>query len=234
MGKRASAKAVEGKEEGDKDDAAAALPAEAVAHDGNTLLLEIIEPVKRRRRQNGRRGEDEQVERSIQQHFAHLPVITVETTRVEGLLIRDRIAKDREGMKGQGGNTRLGAAYWRKLVQLYSAGVEGVQTIKIANPNLPVQDALIHGLEAACKTNPATRTMEPLIVFLQHTQPLNEKELVGMFKALDSCKSMGKANSDLVMVEVMKYLDRAKQTELFPDQIATMRASFDDALTRHS
>ena len=216
------------KEEGDKD--------KAVPHEGNTLLLEPVEPIKnKRRRQNGRRCEDEQLERSIQQHFAHLPIIiTVETTRVEGLLVRDRIAKDKEQMKGQGGNSRLGAAYWRKLAQLYSAGVEGVQTIKIKSPNLPVQDALVHGLEAACKTNPATRTMEPLIVFLQHTQPLNEKELVGMFKALDSCKSMGKANSDLVMVEVMKYLVRAKQTELFAEQIATMKASFGDALTRHS
>ena len=226
MGKRGFAKAVEDKEEGDKDDAAAALPAGAVPHDGNTLLLEIVEPIKRRRRrrQNGRRCEDEQVERSIQQLFAHLPVITVESPRVEGLFIRDWIAKDKENMKGQGGNSRLGADYWRKLVQ----------TIKIKSPSLAVLDAFAHGLEAACKTNPATRTMEPLIVFLQHTQPFNEKEPIGMFKASDSCKSMGKAKSDPVMVEVMKYLVRAKQTELFPDHIATMKASFDDALTRQS
>ena len=233
MGKRGSAKAGEDKEEGDKDKEEGDKD-KAVPHEGNTLLLELVEPIKKRRRQNGRRCEDEQLERSIQQHFAHLPVITVETTRVDGLLVRDRIAKDKEQMKGQGGNSRLGAAYWRKLVQLYPAGVEGVQTIKIKNLSLPVQDALVHGLGAACKTNPATRAMEPLIVFLQHTQPLNEKELVGMSKALDSCKSMGKANSDLVMVEVMKCLVRAKQTELFADQIDTMKASFDDALTRHS
>ena len=149
-------------------------------------------------------------------------------------MLRDRVAKDRHNMMKDSGNTRLGAAYWRNLVQLYSAGVEGVQTIKISDPNLPVQDALVQGLEAACKTNPATRTMEPLVVLLQHTQPLNEKGLVGMFKALDSCKSMGKANSDLVLVEVMKYPCRGKQTETYSKQVATMKASFGEAFTRYS
>jgi hypothetical protein len=213
----------------------AALPtAAADAAAGSTLLQDMAEPSRKRRRQNGRRGEDEQIERSIQQHFAHLPVLVVETTRVDGLLIRDRIAKDRKAMKDECGNSRLGASYWRQLVQLYSAGVEGVQTMEVKDPSLPAQDALIQGLEAACRNNPATRTMEPLVVFLQHTAPLNQKELVGLFKALDSGNSMGKVNSDLVMVEVMKYLVRAKQTELYAQEIANMKASFDEALTRHS
>ena len=137
-------------------------------------------------------------------------------------------------MKEECGNSRLGASYWRNLVQLYSAGVEGVQTLKAEDPSQAVQDALIQGLEAACRPNPATRTMEPLVAFLQHTQPLNQKELIGLFKALDAGSSMGKANSDLVMVEVIKYLVRAKQVETFHKEISAMKASFDEALTRHS
>jgi hypothetical protein len=230
-------KAGSGKAEGDKldEDAGkdAALPVAAEAAAGSTLLQDMAEPSKKRRRQNGRRGEDEQIERSIQQHFAHLPVLVVETSRVEGLLLRDRIARDRRAMKEECGNSRLGASYWRNLVQLYSAGVEGVQTLKAEDPSQAVQDALIQGLEAACRPNPATRTMEPLVVFLQHTQPLNQKELIGLFKALDSGGSMGKVNSDLVMVEVMKYLVRAKQVDKFAKEVATMKASFDEALTRH-
>ena len=157
-------------------------------------------------------------------------------TRVEELLVRGRITKDRERVKEEFGNNRLGASYWRSLAQLYSAGVEGVQAMKVQDPSLPVQDALIQWLEAACRPNPATRTMEPLVVFmfLQHIQPLNEKELIGLFKALDGRKNMGKANSDLAMVAVTKYLCRAKQTETFSNEVATMKASSDEALTTHS
>ena len=45
---------------------------------------------------------------------------------------------------------------------------------------------------------------------------------------------MGKANSDMIMVEVMKYLCRANQVDTYTKEICTMKASFDEALTRQS
>jgi hypothetical protein len=159
-------------------------------------------------------------------------VLVVETTKVDGLLLRDRITRDRQNAKAVGEKNRLGASYWRGLVQLYSAGVEGVQSLRVKDQSMPVQDALIQGLEAAVRSNPATRTAEPLVVFLQHCQPLNQKEIVGLFKALGTGNFMGRSNSDIVMVEVMKYLCKSGQVETFSKEVSTMRPLFDDALTR--
>jgi hypothetical protein len=91
------------------------------------------EPAPKRRRQLGRRDSEEAVNRQIEKHFGHLPQEIVETFRIDGLLIRDVIRRDRAALP-QGG--RLGASYWIALAGLIGracGGLEGLRPAKQAD-----------------------------------------------------------------------------------------------------
>jgi hypothetical protein len=207
--------------------------AAAAANPQLGLLEKAEDPSTTKRRQLGRRKSEEQVERSLEQHFGHISKIVLETTRIDGLLARERILEDmRHNKKKDAGKKRLGAGYWRDLVQEYSQGCQHVSELKVKNPDQSVSDPLVQALEVATRTNPATRTIEPLMVMLQHCSPFNQKEIVGLFKTVSASQSIGRANLDIVLVEIMKYIVRAKQQDEFAEEIRVMRMLFDASLAR--
>ena len=86
------------------------------------MIITITQaPAKRPRQQLGRRDSDEQVDRAIKNHFSHLPSEVVETARVDGLLARDKIRLDRQGLAP---GTRLGASYWVDLAGKVGRGCQ--------------------------------------------------------------------------------------------------------------
>ncbi|CAE8636039.1 unnamed protein product [Polarella glacialis] len=189
------------------------------------------EPAKKRR-QLGRRASDEQVERSIQQNLGDLPRTVIESKKIGGLLLRERIKRDRHLAKTKTSGGRLGAVYWRGFHQEYGEGLDGVGKLTVDDQDLPVSDALLEALEAAVRVNPATRTIEPLVGHLQRCKGLNQKEFVGLCKAVSSTQAMGKTNSDSVLVEMMKFLVRAKQETSPAKEIQSMVPLFDGSLSR--
>lgn len=191
------------------------------------------ESQQKRRRQLGRRASDEQVERCVQAHFGDLPKSVVETCVVNGQSLRSRIRHDLKNLKDEvGRQKRLGVTYWRTLRLEYAGGADGVSTLKVQNSSQPVRDELIQAIEAAVRTNPASRTVEPLVVLLQHTGVLNQKELVGLIKALFANTNIGRQNMDTVHVELMKYFVRHNQTEVRKVELRCLLPSFDAALAR--
>jgi len=83
-----------------------------------------------RRRQLGRRDSEEAVSRAMQKHFAHIPTEVVETHRIEGLLVREVIRRDRAQLP-QGG--RLGTSYWVSLASQISRSLGGLQGLRPAS-----------------------------------------------------------------------------------------------------
>jgi len=81
------------------------------------------EPAPKRRRQLGRRDSEEAVNRQMEKHFSHLPQEIVETFRIDGLLIRDVIRRDRAALPPGG---RLGASYWIALAGQISRACGGL------------------------------------------------------------------------------------------------------------
>ena len=94
---------------------------------GVYLSSYLQEPVTKRRRQLGRRDSEEAVQRAIDRHFGHLPAEVIETHRIDGLLLRDRIKQDRAHLPSGG---RLGAHYWIELAGRMNRGMEGVDKLK--------------------------------------------------------------------------------------------------------
>ena len=200
----------------------AALPVARVEEPAGNLAEahEEGQPVRTRRRQLGRRSSEEQVERSIQEHFGHLPKIATECKHVDGMTLRQRVRQDLHAAEDQK-EGRLGATYWRGLVQLYGSGV-GINSMQIKDVSQPVGEALEQAPGAAINANPAARSIEPLTGFLQHCETLNQKEFVGLCKAVSANKHMGKDNNDALLLEIMKYVVRLKQQETVAEEIQPM------------
>jgi hypothetical protein len=102
-------------------------PDQQLAGQDASHLLDLAAGTVRKRRQLGRRDSDEAVERSIERHFAGFSQIDLETQRLNGLTLRERVRADRSKLPPKG---RLGSTYWRDLVQEWSslnAGIGGLR-----------------------------------------------------------------------------------------------------------
>ena len=73
----------------------------------------------KRRRTLGRRDSEEKLNRQITSHFGHLSAQQLNTIKVGGERVRDRIIRDKKEMEADGCE-RMGSAYWRGLVKEFS------------------------------------------------------------------------------------------------------------------
>ena len=98
-----------------------------------------------------RRNTNDEVERKIQSHFPGMTPTQMESKKVEGLTLRERIEKDTRDVRTKKG-ARLGAAYWRDLKSLYAEAGSGPGELKVKNSDEIVSDALLSALQAAVNT----------------------------------------------------------------------------------
>ena len=98
-----------------------------------------------------KRNTNDEVERKIQSHFPGMTPTQMESKRVDGLTLRERIEKDTRDVRTKKG-ARLGAAYWRELQSLYAEAGSGPGELKVKNSNEIVSDALPSALQAAVNT----------------------------------------------------------------------------------
>jgi len=139
------------------------------------LVAEESAKKKLKTRFQNRRAVEEQVERCMKAHFSHLTHIYLESCRVDGKPLRQKILDDMIE-KDNGG--RLGARYWADLKQQVGDGEDSVDSIVVDDPSQTVSDDLQIALERAVDTNNSKRTLEPLVSFLSSTGGLNQKELI--------------------------------------------------------
>jgi len=82
-----------------------------------------------------------------------------------------------------------------------------------------IADALVSGLEIACRANHATRTVEPLVAFLQHGPAMNETECLGSLKAIVNNAMAALAMKDIMILEWMRHITRHKLEAKYPEMI---------------
>ena len=199
----------------------------------SSILDGATPPAKKARHQLGRRDSEEQAERCMKQYFAHIPKAHLQTMRVDGILARENVLRAIREKKAVGDNMRLGASFWRDTVQRYSEGSDDVLALVVTDKLQPLNGQLTSALDVATSANPAHRNTESLVVFLQHCGGLNQREIVGMSKALHSKKHMGVLAKDICWIEMLKAIVRLKLQGTFATEVKAMRACFDAALSRN-
>lgn len=146
----------------------------ADADESGTMMQKRHE-TKKARRQLGRRDTDEAVDRSLQAHFGHLPRTSWDALKVNELSLRHRVLKDMRECRGK--PSRLGTTYWRRLREEYDVE-NALGHMKPATANEPVAPELADACYQATHTNPALRTVEPLLGYLRYAGKMNMTELV--------------------------------------------------------
>jgi hypothetical protein len=112
--------------------------------------------------------------------------VDVETLKVNDMTLRQRIKKDRSANIECGGN-RLGTKYWKDLVEEYKSTHDPLSLLKVHNPEEAVLEQLLSSLAALHSDNPMTRSIEPLVNYLQHTAALFEARRAKRSPMRDPC-----------------------------------------------
>ena len=133
---------------------------------------------KQPRRQLCRRDTDEATNRAIERHFRGVPKSCIETKLIDGLSLRQRIARDLRASRACGKARRLGTTYWRGLRDLY---VDEPSLAELpVDKEAKVQTALKRAMEKLVLHATAARSSEPMQAFMRTTSSLNRKELLGL------------------------------------------------------
>ena len=128
------------------------------------FYLQELPPAKRRF--VGRRSEDGQTDRIMNEKFGSLDLVYRETHKVNGLVLRDRLLQDRRDFApGQ----RLLSTYYANVLMEWTGGQDHMVNLTPAVKGESISDSLIQALECCAKPNPATRSCEPLEALLRHS-----------------------------------------------------------------
>ena len=82
-----------------------------------------------------------------------------------------------------------------------------------------ISDTLVHGLECAARCNHATRTIEPLLAYMQHSAAMNQTEAYGSLRAIVNNQASSKETRDSVLLEWMRHVVRHKLHLLYDDMV---------------
>ena len=183
----------------------------------------------RSRRQPGRRDLGEKVQRALDLHFSDMALHIRESKNINNDTLREKIAADMGNKSLTGKAGRLGASYWRSLREHFCAG-ESIEDMEVKDKKMAVSSGCSEGLAAAMRTNPGTRTHEPLAMWLQTTPTLNQREVVGLMKALAKRENFSNNAADLLVIDLMKCITRLDKRGDFSAEILVFKSICDRAV----
>ena len=135
--------------------------------------LESASSIPAAKRALKRRSTVDEVDRKINSHFPEMTATQKETTKVDDMTIFERVLRDTRAARSKENPSRLGAAYWKELEQLYQANSSSSSALQVSDPNAAVNDALVEALSAAVNTLPAMlgNFFATFVLFLLLTVP---------------------------------------------------------------
>lgn len=207
-------------------------PKRSVGSKNQGTLVERVEDKAdakvRQRRQLSRRKTDEQVDRSLREHFAGWSTLETHGTPIDGMTLVHRLKHDKRESKESG--TRLGSSYWADLRQRYDGEAAWSQHLKVKEPGLPVADNLVEALRHASNPNVTKRTKAPLTNFLAGVRVLNQKEICGLMRYLLPIRPSTSPGATSLVVEFMKCVVRLKLSDSEGETIKLGHNLYDEAL----
>ena len=183
---------------GEQKNKAAAAAAVATSLDGSSVSVV--------RRQMSRRDTEKQVERALQSsHFRHISAVSLANKVVDGKTIRQSLTDVLHNLdKGQ----RLGTSTYATLARKFSDGESCVESLKPSVADLPVDDNLVQVLALMESDGSGSKSLKSLQAYLESTDEMNERNLIGLVRSTMSAKLLAKLNHEHVLLVVMKYFVR--------------------------
>ena len=136
--------------------------------------LDKASPSKKPREYVDKRSLHERARRAIQDSMPSLPKSILETKRVDGVLLSDRVVT---ALDTKNHGERLSKTFWQSMQRLY--GCEQVGLFEyIPRNGEKVTDQMMNALDSATSTDNKERNIDPLIHQLQFGPSLGEKDAV--------------------------------------------------------
>lgn len=190
--------------------------------------LDEARPAKRPRRQLNRRDTDAAVDRIIQEHFSTLTKQETDLITHEGMTLKKTLKAAKRDAKDNG-NRITGASYHR-LKEVYAIPRPGDEALQVQNSNETVQRALIEAVAIANSANPAKRSKQPLYNFFASCSDLNQKEIVGLLKSIESLNVVASAANRKHVLEVLKFLVNSELYTKHKKEVDRLRDLWDECL----
>lgn len=199
----------------------------------NRVLLENPEHLNahQRRRLNGRRQDEEKIERQLQSHFSFLTKAQLASIRVQGQSLRERVQQDWAKLSRQGAQ-RLGSQYWTSLAAEFGEHAGMFKSMSEDFQHLQVDMALLQYLDQAVCADTKARTTEPVVNYLGTSPPLNGRNLVGYAKTVEASANISRLNADLLWMALGHHLARCGLAECPEGFMAILCPVLDSSLCR--
>ena len=177
-----------------------------------------------------RRDTDGQVDRAVRSKLGMFPRQQVDQNMVGGRTIRDVVKA--EVLRLRPAKKYVSLKFWKKIV--IDFGLNGTLADSLAPPTESevVSKELEAALALAHDENPAQRSSEKLVRWLEWAPPLNKTELYGLLTGSIESPSMSAKTSEMLLLAVVKFMARTKAHEYVPDYWDIMRDTFDQLLGR--
>ena len=187
---------------------------------------------KRVRCQVGRRETDQaKIDRFLHAFIiTKLPVITIETKRVDGDLIDTFLKK-----KLCEGKTRpLGQKIANEIIELYGGKPDLFEGIDLPMDG-KVNARLVEELETATHSNNSTRDSGGFVDYLHYSEKMSVKEFVGGVQTIYASKRISRASKDTCFQAVLKHCDLHNifDDPAYKTVLAAASSVFDGCLNTH-
>lgn len=160
----------------------------------------------KRRRQLGRRDTEKQVERCLKSdHFKHISASSLSSRVVDGRTLRETLAEAHRELPTRG---RLGANFLATLGRKFSECESCIEALKPSVENLPVCTELVEVLSVMASDRGSAKSLKVLQSHLERCTEMNERNLIGMVKAVMSPRQASRQGHGNMALSVMMYMEK--------------------------
>ncbi len=204
------------------------LPVRGAMASQNTTAMQVSEEARdatapaKRARTSKVQSIDQATQRAINDNFKSWPASAIDSTLVENLTLRQRIARDKLRQRASP-PFPMGGPYYRHLKTIYAPAEDVGRQFKIAKPDEPISDALLKALQALRGGRP---NHAPLLEFLRTGPSLNQKELVGLLRACLELRVKSVSQHHETALQILKYCVRSGFLLTRPDEMRLMNEHF--------
>ena len=196
------------------------MPRPATDWHGDEELHEELVPLSRlmsddhssmtKRRRLGRRDSDSQVERIIQNKLGHFSAEVIESAvNKNGETIRDYLKRRQK--EAHTTSNRLSSRFWCEFYEEFPLKRSLAEALESPSEQEDVGDELLAAMGIAHQDNPASRSVEPLEVFLLHcSTPLNQTEMFGLLRSSMEGHIISRKSSCRILLAILAYMARCR------------------------
>eukprot|EP00927_Polykrikos_kofoidii_P078785 TRINITY_DN75599_c0_g1_i1.p1 TRINITY_DN75599_c0_g1~~TRINITY_DN75599_c0_g1_i1.p1 ORF type:complete len:672 (-),score=153.00 TRINITY_DN75599_c0_g1_i1:131-1978(-) len=163
----------------------------------------------------------------VEKVYGKLSKFQIDTVRVRGLLIEERIALEYEQCK----QNRLSSKVWEDILDAYGLNSSMLDHVVLESVgDGAISDKLLTVLESAVTKNNKVRDIEPLCLFLKYENALSGTELLGTVKAIEQAKHVGRGNQHNMFLHIMRHVAFHKLASTCKVVIDAAKPLFDEAV----